>query len=24
VYRNQPSQKDYEQYLWLFGGMKRW
>jgi hypothetical protein len=23
VYRNQPSQKDYEQYLWLFGGMKR-
>ncbi len=23
AYRNQPSQKDYQQYLWLFGGMKR-
>jgi hypothetical protein len=23
AFRNQPSQKDYEQYLWLFGGMKR-
>lgn len=22
-FRNQPSRKDYEQYLWLFGGMKR-
>ena len=23
VYRNQPNKSDYEQYLWLFGGMKR-
>jgi hypothetical protein len=23
AYRNQPSKKDYEQYLWVFGGMKR-
>ena len=23
AFRNQPSKKDYEQYLWLFGGMKR-
>jgi hypothetical protein len=23
AYRNQPSLKEYKDYLWLFGGMKR-
>ena len=23
TFRNEPTKKDYEQYLWLFGGMKR-
>jgi hypothetical protein len=23
AYRNQPSLKDYKEYLWLFGGMNR-